>query len=45
MVTRMGGWCLKGVRGGYEGGVWKAIRHEWEEIQSRSYFLLGNGRR
>ncbi|RVX00548.1 hypothetical protein CK203_037030 [Vitis vinifera] len=25
-----GGWCSRGVRGGYGVGVWKAIRKEWE---------------
>ena len=26
-------------------GVWKAIRNEWEDIISRSHFIVGNGRR
>lgn len=34
----------KGVRGGYEVGVGKAIRNEWEIIRNHSPFKLGNGR-
>ena len=39
-----GGWCLREVRGAYGVGVWKAIRKDWENIRSRSRFIVGNGR-
>ena len=26
-------------------GLWKAIKHKWQAIKSRSHFLLGNGRK
>ena len=40
-----GGWCLREVRGAYGVRVWKAIRKDWESICSRSYFIVGNGRK
>ena len=36
---------MRGVRGGYGVGVWKAIRNEWKGIRCRSHFIVGNGRR
>ena len=39
-----GGWCLREVRGAYGVGVWKAIRKDWENIRSRSRFIVGNGK-
>lgn len=39
------GWSSRGVRDGYTVGVRKTIRHELEGIQSRSHFLVENGRR
>ena len=40
-----GGWCSRVGRGGFGVGVWKAIRREWEGIQDRSCFAVGNGKR
>ncbi|RVW60190.1 hypothetical protein CK203_088213 [Vitis vinifera] len=36
---------LRGVKGGYSVGMWKAIRKEWEGIHSTSCFIVGNGRK
>ena len=33
------------MRKGYEVGVWKAIKNEWEGIKGRSCFSIGNRRR
>ncbi|RVX05614.1 putative ribonuclease H protein [Vitis vinifera] len=38
-----GGWCSKGVRDHYGVGVWKAIRNGWENFQTHSCFIVGNG--
>ena len=40
-----GGWCSKGVRGGFEVGVWEAVTNEWEGIRNNSLFKVGNERR
>ncbi|RVW96549.1 hypothetical protein CK203_020432 [Vitis vinifera] len=40
-----GGWCSREVKGAYGVGVWKAIRKDWENIGSRSCFVVGNGRK
>ena len=40
-----GDWCSREVKGAYGVGVWKAIRKDWENIHSRSCFVVGNGRK
>ena len=40
-----GGWCSKGVRDRYGVGVWKAMRNCWENFQSHSRFIVGDGTR
>ncbi|KAJ9708014.1 hypothetical protein PVL29_000195 [Vitis rotundifolia] len=40
-----GGWCSKVVRDRYGVGVWKAIRNGWENFQSHSRFIVGDGTR
>ena len=43
--VKEGGWCSREVRGAYSVGVRKAIRKDWENIHSRSRFIVGNGRK
>ena len=37
-----GGWCSKEVKGRYGVGLWKTIRHLWELVFSRVFFIVGN---
>ena len=41
MVTRMGGWCLKGVRGGYGGGCGKPLDMNGRRYEVGLSFYLG----
>lgn len=38
-----GEWCTNEVRGRYGVGVWKAIRHGWEDFKDKTRLQVGLG--
>ena len=39
-----GGWSTYDIRGGYDIGVWKEIRKNWNSFFQSAAFSLGDGR-